>query len=82
MSRHNKRNPLKSFLQEEMALSITDTMMDSLARLPSVTRLRLLAFLHFVEEPTRLSAELDFADSGDLRLTLVARQSGQAGNCH
>jgi hypothetical protein len=74
MSRRDKIIPLNSFLQEEMALSISDRMMASIASLPSVTRLRLLAFLHFVDEPRNLSAELDFAASGDLRLTLIARQ--------
>jgi hypothetical protein len=74
MSRREKVPPLTSFLQEEMALALSDRMMDSIALLPSVTRLRLLAFLHFIEEPKSLSAELDFAASGDLRLTLVARQ--------
>jgi hypothetical protein len=74
MSRRDKVIPLTSFLQEEMALSISDRMMNSIASLPSVTRLRLLAFLHFVEEPTNLLAELDFSAAGDLRLTLVSRQ--------
>jgi hypothetical protein len=66
--------PLKSFVQEEMALALSDRLMQSIALLPSITRLRLLAFLHFIEEPKTLSAELDFAASGDLRLTLVAQQ--------
>jgi hypothetical protein len=74
MSRRDKVLPLKSFLQEEMTLALGDRMMDSIALLPSVTRLRLLAFLHFLDEPKSLSAKLDFAASGDLRLTLVARQ--------
>ena len=50
-------------------------MLGSIASLPSITRLRLMAFLHFVEDPHTLSAELGFSASGDLRLTLVARQS-------
>ena len=74
MSRRDKIHPLKCFLQEEMALAVSDTMLASIALLPASTRLRLLAFLHFVEEPGSLSAELDFAASGDLRLTLLARQ--------
>lgn len=82
MSRHDKLHPLKTFLQEEMALALSDTMMDSIARLPQVTRLRLLAFLHFVEEPKNLLAELDFAASGDLRLTLIARPPTDAGKTH
>ncbi len=78
MSRRDKILPLKTFLQEEMALSASDKMLNSIASLPSVTRLRLLAFLHFVDEPKTLSAELDFAASGDLRLTLIARQPSEA----
>jgi hypothetical protein len=80
MSQREKIIPLKAFLQEEMALSMSDKMMNSIASLPSVTRLRLLAFLHFVDEPKSLSAELDFAASGDLRLTLVVRQSCDANS--
>ena len=75
MSQHEKLIPLNSFLQEELARAAGDRMLGSIASLPSVTRLRLLAFLHFVEDPHSLSAELGFSASGDLRLTLVARQS-------
>ncbi|KAB0267640.1 hypothetical protein [Microvirga brassicacearum] len=82
MSRRDKAFPLKSFLQEEMTLALSDTMLNSIALLPSVTRLRLLAFLHFVDEPKSLAAELNFADSGDLRLTLIARQPAESGNKH
>ena len=74
MSQHDKMIPLTSFLQEEMTLSIGDRMMNSIASLPAATRLRLLAFLHFVEEPGNLLAELDFSAGGDLRLILMARQ--------
>ena len=60
MSQHDKMIPLTSFLQEEMTLSIGDRMMNSIASLPAATRLRLLAFLHFVEEPWKLAGGVGF----------------------
>ena len=82
MSRRNRVFPLKSFLQDDMAMALSDTMMDSIALLPSSTRWRLLAFLHVVGEPKTISAELHFAASGDLTLTLIARRTGDKGHGH
>jgi hypothetical protein len=55
-------------------------MTDALARmvahvipqLPPVTRLRLLAFIHLLENPETVKADLHIEPSGYLRLTLAA----------
>ena len=82
MSQREKHSPLTTFLQEEMALTLTDNVVDAVTRLPSVTRLRLLAFLHLVERPQTMHAELDFEPSGQLRLTLLANQHPDQGKKH
>jgi len=62
--------PLASFVQEEMIEGIGTNLGQLLHLLPSVTRLRLLAFLHLVEQPDTMRATLEVQPSGVLRLTL------------
>ncbi|MEE1655705.1 hypothetical protein VB618_05815 [Microvirga sp. CF3062] len=48
------------------------TLADCLSHLPPVVRLRLLAFMHLVEDPAAMKAALEITPSGSMRLTLDA----------
>ena len=66
----DEKPPLASFVQEELIDGISRNLSQLLDLLPSVARLRLLAFLHLVEEPDTMRATLEVQPSGQLRLTL------------
>jgi hypothetical protein len=70
MSLPDETTPLASFVQEELADGISKNLGQLLTLLPSVARLRLLAFLHLVEQPDTMRATLEVQPSGLLRLTL------------
>jgi hypothetical protein len=70
MSLPDESLPLASFVQEELIDSLNDTLVQFLEQLPSVVRLRLLAFMHLVEQPDTMKATLEVMPSGSLRLTL------------
>jgi hypothetical protein len=66
---------MAAFLYEEMADGALWRLKQFVPRLPPLTRLRLLAFLHLLEHPEDLTADLAVEASGALRLTLAAGQS-------
>jgi hypothetical protein len=70
MSLPDENHPVNSFVQEEMIENLTQAMAQFLAQWPPVTRLRLLAFMHLVEQPETMKALLEITPSGSLRLTL------------
>lgn len=70
MSLPEEKLPLASFVQEEMIENLSDSLAQLLGTLPSVARLRLLAFMHLVENPDTMKATLEIDPSGALRLTL------------
>jgi hypothetical protein len=70
MSLPDENHPVTSFVQEEMIENLTQAMAQFLAQWPPVTRLRLLAFMHLVEQPETMKALLEITPSGSLRLTL------------
>jgi len=66
----DEKSPLASFIQEEMIDGVRENLSQLLDLLPPVARLRLLAFLHLVEQPNTMRATLEIQPSGFLRLTL------------
>ncbi len=72
MSLPDENPPLASFIQEEMIDNASETLAQCLAGMPPIVRLRLLAFMHLVEDPAALKAALEITPSGSMRLTLDA----------
>lgn len=70
MSLPDEKLPLASFVQEEMIENLSECLSHLLETLPPVARLRLLAFMHLVENPDTMKATLEIENSGSLRLTL------------
>ncbi|WP_091129676.1 hypothetical protein [Microvirga guangxiensis] len=70
MSLPEELHPLASFIEEEMTHGISKNLGQLLDLLPAVARLRLLAFMHLVEQPQTMKATLEIQPSGLLRLTL------------
>jgi hypothetical protein len=70
MSLPDESHPMTSFVQEEMIDNLTQAMTQCLAQWPPVARLRLLAFMHLVEQPETMKVLLEITPSGSLRLTL------------
>jgi hypothetical protein len=69
---------MAAFLYEEMADGALWRLKQFVPRLPPLTRLRLLAFVHLLEHPEELTADLAVEASGALRLTLAAGESERA----
>ncbi len=82
MSLPEEDAPLASFVQEEMVESLSKTLTGLIDRLPPVTRLRLLAFMHLIDDPGALKASLELKPSGYLRLTLDAFVTPYQGHQH
>ena len=59
MSLPDEIPPVASFVQEEMTDGVARTLAACLSRLPPVVRLRLLAFVHLVEDPVAMKAALE-----------------------
>jgi len=72
MSLPDEPPPVVSFVREEMTDGATRTLAVCLSHLPPIVRLRLLAFMHLVEDPAALKAALEITPSGSMRLTLDA----------
>jgi hypothetical protein len=72
MSLPDETPPVVSFVQEEMKDRAARTLEACLSHLPPVVRLRLLAFVHLVEDPAAMKAALEITPSGSMRLTLDA----------
>lgn len=70
MSLPDEEFPLASFLEEEMVDGLSETLGHLVALAHPVVRLRLLAFMHLVEQPENMQATLEVLPSGLLRLTL------------
>lgn len=70
MSPPDKKIALASFVQEEMIDGIRENLSELLGLLPPVARLRFLAFMHLVEQPSTMRATLEVEPSGSMRLTL------------
>ncbi|MXQ11699.1 hypothetical protein [Microvirga makkahensis] len=66
----DEKLPIASFIQEEMIDGARENLSRLIDLLPPVARLRLLAFLHLVEQPSTMKATLEVHPSGTLRLTL------------
>ena len=72
MSLPDEIPPVASFVKEEITDGATRTLAAFLSHLPPIVRLRLLAFMHLVEDPATLKAALEITPSGSMRLTLDA----------
>ena len=70
MSLPDESPPIASFVQEEMIDTLNEMLAQFLTQLPPVARLRLLAFMHLVEQPDEMKAVLEVTPSGSLRLIL------------
>lgn len=70
MSLPEETPPVASFISEEMTDGATRTLAACLAQLPPIVRLRLLAFVHLLEDPAAMKAALEITPSGSMRLTL------------
>jgi hypothetical protein len=66
----DESSPLASLVQEELIDGLSENLGQLLIFYPPVSRLRLLAFLHLVEQPETMKATLEVQPSGFLRLTL------------
>ena len=80
MSLPDRNRPTASFTQEEALECLSRTLTHALEQMPPLTRLRLMAFLHLIEDPETVSASLRLTPSGRLSLTLdtlVAPTQGQ-----
>lgn len=70
MSLPDEEIPLAAFVQEEMVEGISKGMSQLLDLAPPIVRLRLLAFMHLIEQPETMKATLEVQPSGLMRLTL------------
>jgi|GEM_PF-3028986 len=82
MSLPDEIPPVTSFVQEEMADGATQTLAAYLSQLPPIVRLRLLAFMHLVEDPAAMKAALEITPSGSMRLTLDTAVAPCPANRH
>ncbi|MBM1169583.1 hypothetical protein [Microvirga arabica] len=65
-----------------MAEGTTQTLAAYLSQLPPIVRLRLLAFVHLIEDPAAMEAALDITPSGSMRLTLNTAVTPCPANRH
>jgi hypothetical protein len=56
---------------ETIARAIQDTIMRAVNRMTPEASLCVVAFMHLLEDPENLTADLDIGPSGDMRLVLV-----------
>jgi hypothetical protein len=86
MSLPDRNCPAASFAQEEAQEeaieSLSRTVAQVLERMPPLARLRLIAFMHLVEDPGALNASLGLTPSGRLSLTLEALVAPARGHQH
>lgn len=67
---------------EEAMECLSRTMTHVLERMPPLARLRLLAFMHLVEDPEVLNASLGLTPSRSLSLTLESPVAPTRGHQH
>jgi hypothetical protein len=72
MSLPDETPPVAPLMPEEVMDGAARTLAACLSQLPPIVRLRLLAFMHLVEDPAALKAALEITPSGSMRLTLDA----------
>lgn len=77
MQQPSKLPPGERSLREDLVDALAETVVDVVARLQPVTRLRLLAFMHLFENPETIRAVLDIEATGAVRLTLAQRSDGE-----
>ncbi|MBF9197122.1 hypothetical protein [Microvirga terrestris] len=82
MSLPDEIPPVSSFVHEEMSDGATQTLAACLSHLPPIVRLRLLAFMHLVEDPAAMKAALEITPSGSMRLTLDTAVTPCPANRH
>jgi hypothetical protein len=82
MSLPEEKLPIASFVQEEMIENLSETLSQLLGTLPALARLRLLAFMHLVENPDTMKATLEIEPNGALRLTLDTRVAPSRSHQH
>jgi hypothetical protein len=70
MSRPDRLSQIAIDLREEIVDALADTVTEVIGRLSPAARLRLVAFLHLIEHPETVLADLNMDASGLLRLTL------------
>lgn len=62
--------------------AVGDSILQVIAGLSPISRLRILAFLHLLERPEALRTWLEVGPSGDLRLTLATTTLSPQGSTH
>jgi len=70
---------MTAFLYEEMAEAALSMLRQFLPRMPSTTRLNVLAFVHLIGNPAAVSADLSVDASGTLRLVLATDELAEPG---
>ena len=87
MSLPDRNCPAACFAQEEAQQQeamecLSRTVTHVLERMPPLARLRLIAFMHLVEDPGALNASLGLTPSGRLSLSLEALVAPTRGHQH
>jgi hypothetical protein len=82
MSLPDRNCPVTSFAQEEAAECLSRTLTHVLEQMTPLARLRLIAFLHLIEDPEALNASLRLTPSGCLSLTLDTLVAPARGHQH
>ena len=82
MSLPDRNHPLTSFAQEEAVECLSRALTHVLERMTPLARLRMIAFLHLIEDPEALNASLRLTPSGRLSLTLDALVAPTRGHQH
>ena len=82
MSLPDEISPLSSVSQEELIEHASQNMAQCLAQFPPIARLRLLAFMHLVEDPDSTRAILEITPSGSMRLTLDTKVAPSPAHRH
>jgi hypothetical protein len=82
MSLPDRNLPTAYFAQEEAIEGLARNFEHLLERMPPVARLRLMAFMHLIENPESLNASLELKPSGQLSLTLDTLVAPTRGHQH
>jgi hypothetical protein len=82
MSLPDRNCPVASFAQEEAVECLSRTLIHVFEQMSPLARLRLIAFLHLIEDPEGLNASLRLTPSGRLSLTLDTLVAPARGHQH
>lgn len=77
MSRPDRLSQRAVDLREEILDALADTVMGVIGKLSPAARLRVIAFLHLIEHPEAVLADLEVDATGLMRLTLSKPGSTQ-----